>query len=238
MSLLIDKLTFKASSKTLLNAVSFSCKRGEIHGLLGPNGAGKTTLFSLLMGLNFPHSGKISLDNTQITNLTPYERVHAGLSFMPQETCLFLELSVIENIIIALENQPQLCPDHYEKKALSILDELKIKDLATRPAQVLSGGQKRRCEFARLLACNPSYALLDEPFAGVDPLAIADIQEQIKLLAQKNIGVIISDHHVQETLKICHRGSVLYDGEILVTGSPDELKNHSCAQKYYFGSSQ
>lgn len=237
MALEIKQLTFQAGTHLLLEEVSFTCQRGEIHGLLGPNGAGKTTLFSLLMGLNRPTQGKIKCDGQDITSFKPSERVHIGLSFMPQESCLFLELSVLDNIIIALEQKPGKKTSSLKEQALSYLSELNIESLASKKAQVLSGGQKRRCEFARLLACQPAYALLDEPFAGVDPLAIVDIQEQIQLLARKNIGVLISDHHVEETLKICHNGSILFDGKILVTGSPSDLRNHSCAQEHYFGSS-
>ena len=238
MSLSIKHLSYNIKGKELLKDINFVVERGKIHGLLGPNGAGKTTLFSILMGLTSPSKGSVTLDQTDITNFGPHHRVSIGLSFLPQETCLFEELSVLDNILIALETQSFGTKQESIDKALNVLSELNIESLADKKAHLLSGGQKRRCEFARLIACQPAYALLDEPFAGVDPISIADIQQQISILCKKNIGVVISDHHVAETLKICDFATVMYSGEVLLTDRPEIVLEHSLVKKNYLGLNQ
>lgn len=235
MSLNIENISYNINGKNLLQDISFSVERGKIHGLLGPNGAGKTTLFSIIMGLVKPNQGRITLDTATITSFAPHQRVQQGLSFLPQETCLFEDLSVLDNILIALETQNFGTKSQMIDKSMLVLSELNIKNLAHKKCHLLSGGQKRRCEFARLIACQPCYALLDEPFAGVDPISIADIQQQISLLCKKNIGVVISDHHVAETLKICDLATVMYAGEILLTDYPEKVLDHDLVKKNYLG---
>lgn len=236
MSLVIDNLSYQVQKVSLLNNISLTVQRGTIHGLLGPNGAGKTTLFSQIIGLTPMQEGKISLDSIDITKQCASKRIERGLSFLPQHSCLFEEMSVLDNVLVALEAQDlKESQSLLKEKALFVLNEMNISSLALKKAKVLSGGQKRRCEFARLLACKPSYALLDEPFAGVDPLSIKEIAKQIHYLTQKNIGILISDHHVEETLTICSSATVLYQGNILASGSPKEIREDSQVKRLYLG---
>lgn len=237
MALIVDNINYSVGAKKIIDHVSFSCQRGQVHGLLGPNGAGKTTLFSLLMGLSNPQHGSIQLDNRNVTRLSAAQRVDQGLSFLPQESCLFEQMTALDNVIAALELRPSLPSSQHTEQALSLLSELNLEEMAYKKTHLLSGGQKRRLEFARLLACKPRYALLDEPFAGVDPLSISNIGDEIKFLCQKNIGVIISDHNVRETLKICDLATVLFEGRVLVTGHPEDVAQHELVQKNYLGHS-
>ena len=222
--------------KAVLNDVSLSVDRGEVLGLLGPNGAGKTTCFYSIMGLVKPDSGRILLDGNDITGLPMYRRAILGLGYLPQETSIFRGLTVSQNIMAVLEVAE---PD---KKARAerleqLLGEFHIERLRDAPAMALSGGERRRCEIARALAANPSIMLLDEPFAGIDPISIQDIRDLIVALKQRNIGVLITDHNVRETLDIVDRACIIYGGQVLFAGSPEDLVADENVRRLYLGES-
>ena len=228
----VQSIQKKVGQHLLINNLSMELAPGVIHGILGPNGAGKTTFFSLLMGLEKLSTGCISLDERDMTHLTPAQRIHHGLIYLPQEHSLFYELTVHDNLACVLEmrNIPKKNRSELIEKTLQ---ELSIQSLQNKKAIYLSGGQKRRVEFARLLLCSPKYVLLDEPFAGVDPLSIQEIKEQIVMLKNKNIGVLISDHHVQHILDLSERVYLLMGGEIKVQASAESfLKNHFVQEAY------
>ena len=222
--------------RTVLTDVSVSVGRGEVVGLLGPNGAGKTTCFYSVMGLVKPDSGRIMLDGEDITRLPMYRRAILGLGYLPQETSIFRGLSVEKNISAVLELAE---PDRDERQARldELLDEFGLTRLRTSPAMALSGGERRRAEIARALAANPTIILLDEPFAGIDPISIADIRDLVKQLKQRGIGVLITDHNVRETLEIVDRGYIIYDGRVLFAGSPDDLVRDENVRRLYLGES-
>ena len=222
--------------KAVLTDVSLSIDRGEVLGLLGPNGAGKTTCFYSIMGLVKPDSGRILLDGNDITGLPMYRRAILGLGYLPQETSIFRGLTVSQNIMAVLEVAE---PD---KKARAerleqLLGEFHIERLRDAPAMALSGGERRRCEIARALAANPSIMLLDEPFAGIDPISIADIRELVRELRDRDIGVLITDHNVRETLDIVDRACIIYGGQVLFAGSPDDLVRDPNVRRLYLGES-
>src|SRR4051812_11999355 len=222
--------------RSVLSDVSLSVARGEVVGLLGPNGAGKTTCFYSIMGLVKPDSGRILLDGNDITGLPMYRRAILGLGYLPQETSIFRGLTVSQNIMAVLEVAE---PD---KKARAerleqLLGEFHIERLRDAPAMALSGGERRRCEIARALAANPSIMLLDEPFAGIDPISIQDIRELIVALKQRNIGVLITDHNVRETLDIVDRACIIYGGQVLFAGSPEDLVADENVRRLYLGES-
>lgn len=220
--------------RTVLSDVSLSVGRGEVVGLLGPNGAGKTTCFYSIMGLVKPDSGRIMLDGADITGLPMYRRAILGLGYLPQETSIFRGLTVEKNIIAVLELSE---PDKAERAARLefLLDEFGLTRLRDAPAMALSGGERRRCEIARALAATPSIMLLDEPFAGIDPISIADIRDLVKDLKQREIGVLITDHNVRETLDIVDRACIIYDGRVLFAGSPQELVADENVRRLYLG---
>jgi len=220
--------------RTVLSDVSLSVGRGEVVGLLGPNGAGKTTCFYSIMGLVKPDSGRIMLDGADITGLPMYRRAILGLGYLPQETSIFRGLTVEQNIIAVLELAE---PDKAERAARLefLLDEFGLTKLRKAPAMALSGGERRRCEIARALAATPSIMLLDEPFAGIDPISIADIRDLVKDLKQREIGVLITDHNVRETLDIVDRACIIYDGRVLFAGSPQELVADENVRRLYLG---
>lgn len=220
--------------RTVLSDVSLSVGRGEVVGLLGPNGAGKTTCFYSIMGLVKPDSGRIMLDGADITGLPMYRRAILGLGYLPQETSIFRGLTVEQNIIAVLELAE---PDKAERAARLefLLDEFGLTRLRNAPAMALSGGERRRCEIARALAATPSIMLLDEPFAGIDPISIADIRDLVKDLKQRGIGVLITDHNVRETLDIVDRACIIYDGRVLFAGSPQELVADENVRRLYLG---
>lgn len=222
--------------RTVLTDVSVSVGRGEVVGLLGPNGAGKTTCFYSVMGLVKPDSGRIMLDGEDITRLPMYRRAILGLGYLPQETSIFRGLSVEKNISAVLELAE---PDRDARQARldELLDEFGLTRLRTSPAMALSGGERRRAEIARALAANPTIILLDEPFAGIDPISIADIRDLVKQLKQRGIGVLITDHNVRETLEIVDRGYIIYDGRVLFAGSPDDLVRDENVRRLYLGES-
>jgi len=220
--------------KAVLSDVSLGIDRGEVLGLLGPNGAGKTTCFYSIMGLVKPDSGRILLDGKDITGLPMYRRAILGIGYLPQETSIFRGLTVCQNIMAVLEVAE---PDKAARRERleQLLGEFHIEHLRDAPAMALSGGERRRCEIARALAANPSIMLLDEPFAGIDPISIQDIRDLIVALKQRNIGVLITDHNVRETLDIVDRACIIYGGQVLFAGSPEDLVADENVRRLYLG---
>ena len=222
--------------RVVLSDVSMSVGRGEVVGLLGPNGAGKTTSFYSVMGLVKPDAGRIMLDGDDITSLPMYRRAILGLGYLPQETSIFRGLTVEKNILAVLElAEPD--PKARGQRLDQLLDEFGLTRLRDAPAMALSGGERRRAEIARALAADPSIMLLDEPFAGIDPISIADIRDLVGQLKQRGIGVLITDHNVRETLDIVDRAYIIYDGRVLFTGSPEELVADANVRRLYLGES-
>jgi lipopolysaccharide export system ATP-binding protein len=220
--------------RVVLSDVSLSVGKGEVVGLLGPNGAGKTTCFYSVMGLVKPDAGRIMLDGVDITPLPMYRRAILGLGYLPQETSIFRGLTVAKNISAVLELSE---PDKHARaeRLDKLLDEFGLTRLRDAPAMALSGGERRRAEIARALAADPSIMLLDEPFAGIDPISIADIRDLVKELKTRNIGVLITDHNVRETLDIVDRASIIYDGRVLFAGSPADLVADANVRRLYLG---
>ena len=220
--------------RAVLHDVSLSVSRGEVVGLLGPNGAGKTTCFYSVMGLVVPDAGRILLDHADITHLPMYRRAILGLGYLPQETSIFRGLTVEQNIWAVLEMAE---PDKAARSARleQLLDEFGLTGLRSSPAMALSGGERRRCEIARALAADPSIMLLDEPFAGIDPISIADIRDLVKDLKRRDIGVLITDHNVRETLDIVDRACIIYDGQVLFQGTPEALVADKDVRRLYLG---
>jgi lipopolysaccharide export system ATP-binding protein len=222
--------------KAVLSDVSLGVDRGEVLGLLGPNGAGKTTCFYSIMGLVKPDSGRILLDGQDITGLPMYRRAILGLGYLPQETSIFRGMTVAQNIMAVLEVAE---PDRKarEERLDQLLAEFHIERLRDSPAMALSGGERRRCEIARSLAASPSIMLLDEPFAGIDPISIQDIRDLIRDLKKRDIGVLITDHNVRETLDIVDRACIIYGGQVLFAGSPQDLVADENVRRLYLGES-
>ena len=220
--------------RAVLSDVSLSVGRGEVVGLLGPNGAGKTTCFYSVMGLVRPDAGRIMLDGEDITSLPMYRRAILGIGYLPQETSIFRGMTVEQNIMAVLEMvEPEADARHETLDRL--LDEFGLTKLRSSPAMALSGGERRRCEIARALAASPSIVLLDEPFAGIDPLSIADIRDLVCQLRERGIGVLITDHNVRETLDIVDRACIIYDGQVLFAGSPEDLVAAANVRRLYLG---
>jgi lipopolysaccharide export system ATP-binding protein len=220
--------------RTVVKQVSVELKQGEIVGLLGPNGAGKTTTFYMVVGLVKPDEGDIFLDDQIITALPMYKRAQLGIGYLPQEASIFRKLSVEDNIRAVLE-MTKLSVEAQKDKLESLLSEFRLTHVRKSPGDVLSGGERRRTEIARALAVDPKFILLDEPFAGIDPIAVEDIQLIVEQLKFKNIGILISDHNVQETLSITDRAYLLYDGNILKSGTAEELASDEQVRKLYLG---
>jgi lipopolysaccharide export system ATP-binding protein len=220
--------------KIVVNKTSLTVNQGEIVGLLGPNGAGKTTTFYMIVGMIRPNGGKISLDNKEITKIPMYKRARLGIGYLPQEASVFRRLSVCENIMGVLE-QTKIPRIRRKEKMEQLLEELRVSHLCKSLGYMLSGGERRRVEIARTLAIEPDFILLDEPFAGVDPIAIEDIQEVVYELKSKGYGILITDHSVRETLRITDRAYIMANGEILVHGSADDLAKDEHARKIYLG---
>jgi lipopolysaccharide export system ATP-binding protein len=220
--------------RIVLSDVSLSVGHGEVVGLLGPNGAGKTTCFYSVMGLVKPDSGRIMLDGDDITGLPMYRRAILGLGYLPQETSIFRGLSVEKNILAVLELSEPDKPTR-QQRLETLLDEFGLTRLRDAPAMALSGGERRRAEIARALAADPTIMLLDEPFAGIDPISIADIRDLVKALKERGIGVLITDHNVRETLDIVDRAYIIYDGRVLFAGSPSELVADANVRRLYLG---
>lgn len=232
----LEVLNLKKSygTKTVLKDVSLNLSKGEVVGLLGPNGAGKTTLFYTIVGLIKADNGKIKLGNKDITSLPMYVRAKMGIGYLPQENSIFRGMTVEENILSVLEIIERDKKQRV-KKLKALLEEFSIEHIRKSQALALSGGERRRVEIARTLACNPSFILLDEPFAGVDPIAVNDIMSMVKHLKNREIGILITDHNVRETLKIVDRAYIVYDGNILMSGTPKEIKDHKEVQRVYLG---
>ena len=224
----------KYNGRTVVNDVSFDVHQGEIVGLLGPNGAGKTTSFYQMVGLVKPESGRVFLNNTDITAFPMYKRAKMGIGYLPQEASVFRKLSVEENILAVLE-MTKLNKEEQKEKLEILLNEFRLQHVRKNNGDTLSGGERRRTEIARALAVDPRFILLDEPFAGVDPIAVEDIQEIIAKLKYKNIGILITDHNVNETLSICDRAYLLIDGSIFKHGTAEELANDEHVRRLYLG---
>jgi lipopolysaccharide export system ATP-binding protein len=235
MQLRADNLIKKYKSRTVVKGVSVNVEQGEIVGLLGPNGAGKTTTFYMIVGLIKPNSGRIYLDNEDITSQAMYKRAHMGVGYLPQEASVFRKLSVEENITAVLQMQKGLSKTEQRDRLETLLDEFGLNHVRKNRGDLLSGGERRRTEIARALASNPNFILLDEPFAGVDPIAVEDIQSIVAKLKEKNIGILITDHNVQETLSITDRAYLLFEGNILKAGTAEELANDEEVRRVYLG---
>lgn len=221
--------------RRVVDHVSISLDSGEVVGLLGPNGAGKTTTFYMTVGLIRPNAGSVLLDDRDITMFPMYQRARSGVGYLPQEASIFRKLTVRDNLMAILETLP-LSRSEQAAKADALLEELGIRRLAGQKASVLSGGERRRLEISRALATDPAFILLDEPFAGVDPLAVMDIQHIIKHLAHRSIGVMISDHNVRETLGVCDRAYILSSGRVVESGPPSVIAESPTARRLYLGS--
>ncbi|HPR06130.1 MAG TPA: LPS export ABC transporter ATP-binding protein [Denitromonas sp.] len=235
MSLLkVTGLRKKYRARTVVHDVSFDVGSGEVVGLLGPNGAGKTTCFYMIVGLVAADGGEITLDDQVLTHLPIHERARLGLSYLPQEMSVFRKLTVAENIQAVLELQ-NLPAGEVTKRLDELLNELGIAHLRDNTAVSLSGGERRRCEIARALATSPRLILLDEPFAGVDPIAVLDIQKIIRYLKERGIGVLITDHNVRETLGICERAFIINAGEVLASGTPTDIVTNDQVRRVYLG---
>lgn len=224
--------TFKG--RNVVDGVSLRVDRGQVVGLLGPNGAGKTTTFYMIVGLERPNRGRITIDNQDVTAMPMYKRSRFGIGYLPQEASIFRKLSVEDNLMAILETTPRTkaeCKDKME----SLLEEFHVTHVRKRKGSELSGGERRRVEIARSLSTDPSFILLDEPFAGVDPIAVADIQGIIAYLKERGIGVLITDHNVRETLSIVDKAYILNEGHILLSGDSETIANSEVARKFYLG---
>ncbi|RAK52796.1 LPS export ABC transporter ATP-binding protein [Phenylobacterium deserti] len=234
--LVVDRVSKAYHGRQVVNGVSLTLARGEVVGLLGPNGAGKTTSFYMITGLVPADAGRILLDGKDITSEPMYQRARMGVGYLPQETSIFRGLTVAENVMAVAELR-ESSRKKAQEMVRSILEELHIDHLRDSPAIALSGGERRRVEIARALASEPSFLLLDEPFAGIDPLAIADIREMIGYLKQRGIGILITDHNVRETLDIIDRASIIAAGQVLFDGSPEEVLQDAEVRRVYLGDS-
>ncbi len=230
----LEKLVKSYQGKRVVDSVSLSTRSGSVVGLLGPNGAGKTTTFYMTVGMIKPDAGKVFLDGEDITGLPMYQRARKGVGYLPQEASVFKKLSVKENILVILETRSMSKPDQHKKTDM-LLKELGIAHLADRKAGVLSGGERRRLEISRALATDPSFILLDEPFAGIDPLAVSDIKQIIVHLKKRGIGVLISDHNVRETLEVCDKAYILNQGKLIESGTPEKIAESETARQFYLG---
>ncbi len=234
MILKAENIQKKYGKRTVVKGVSFNVRQGEIVGLLGPNGAGKTTSFYMIVGLIKPNGGRVFLAEEDITKLPMYKRAQMGIGYLPQEVSVFRKLSVEDNIAAILEMM-KLTKKEQKKKLEDLIEEFGLQQVRKNLGHNLSGGEKRRTEIARALASNPKFILLDEPFAGVDPIAVEDIQTIVSKLKDKNIGILITDHNVQETLSITDRAYLLFEGEILKAGTAEELAADEQVRRVYLG---
>lgn len=234
MKIQANNLVKQYGSRKVVDNVSIEVEQGSIVGLLGPNGAGKTTTFYMIVGLEKPDAGQVLIDDKDITHMPMYKRALAGIGYLPQEASVFSSLTVEENILAILE---AVEPSHERRlaKMQELIAEFHIEHIRKSLGSALSGGERRRVEIARSLATNPAFILLDEPFAGIDPIAVADIQTMVGHLAQRGIGVLITDHNVRETLSIVDNAYILNNGEILVAGDSEMVANDSTARKFYLG---
>lgn len=221
--------------RQILESVDMEVSSGEVVGLLGPNGAGKTTAFYMIVGLIKPDGGNVMLDDLDITTLPMHARARLGVGYLPQEASVFRKLSVADNIMAVLEIRKGLKKKQRKIKLEQLLEELQIGHIRDSQGISLSGGERRRVEIARALATEPAFILLDEPFAGVDPLSVLEIQRIVTHLTERDIGVLITDHNVRETLGICQRAYILHDGQVIVSGTPEEVLHNEAARKVYLG---
>ena len=235
MILRTDNLVKKYNNRTVVKGVSVEVKQGEIVGLLGPNGAGKTTTFYMTVGLIKPFSGKVFLDNEDITQFPMYKRAQLGIGYLAQEASVFRQLSVEDNISSVMQIKKDMTKEQQAEKLESLLDEFGLQHIRKSKGIQLSGGERRRTEIARALAVDPKFILLDEPFAGVDPIAVEDIQRIVAKLKNKNIGVLITDHNANETLSITDRAYLVFEGSVLKAGTPEELANDEVVRSHYLG---
>ncbi|TVR77603.1 MAG: LPS export ABC transporter ATP-binding protein [Chitinophagaceae bacterium] len=234
MELRAENLAKSYKGRKVVDNVSVNVKQGEIVGLLGPNGAGKTTSFYMIVGLITPDEGEVYLDRQNIKKLPMYKRARLGVGYLPQEASIFRKMSVEDNITSVLE-MTNLSKKEQRDKMESLLEEFGLNHVRKSPGDVLSGGERRRTEIARALAVDPKFILLDEPFAGIDPIAVEDIQQVVEKLKFRNIGILITDHNVQETLSITDRAYLLFEGKILKAGTPEELAADEQVRTYYLG---
>jgi len=234
MQLRAENIIKKYRSRIVVNGVSVAVDQGEIVGLLGPNGAGKTTSFYMMVGLVKPNGGKVFLDTQEITDMPMYKRAQMGVGYLAQEASIFRKLSVEDNILAVLQ-MTGLSKQSQQEKLESLLDEFGLQHIRKNRGDLLSGGERRRTEIARALATDPKFILLDEPFAGVDPIAVEDIQHIVSKLKKKNIGILITDHNVHETLSITDRAYLLFEGSILKAGTAEELASDEQVRKVYLG---
>lgn len=230
-----DRLAKKFKEREVVRDVSLSINRGEIVGLLGPNGAGKTTCFYMIVGLIRADSGEIYLNEHQLTGLPIHERARRGLSYLPQDSSIFRTLSVEENIIAILETRRELSSQEKKSKLEELLGEFNIAHIRNNKGMSLSGGERRRTEIARTLATDPEYILLDEPFAGVDPISVSDIKAIIQQLKARNIGILLTDHNVRETLDICEKAYIVSEGHIIAQGNAEAILNDAKVREVYLG---
>jgi lipopolysaccharide export system ATP-binding protein len=233
-TLSLNKLVKTYNGRPVVNSVNLNIEDSSVVGLLGPNGAGKTTTFYITIGIIKADKGRVLLDDEDITSYPMYLRARRGVGYLPQETSIFRKLTVKQNIMAILEILP-ISKSEQKERTYMLLDELGIKQLAEQKANLLSGGERRRLEIARSLATNPSFILLDEPFAGIDPLAVIDIKKIIWHLKKRGIGILISDHNVRETLEVCDKAYILNDGKIIESGSPQKIATSETARRIYLG---
>ncbi len=236
MLLRTDTLVKKYKQRTVVKGVSIEVNQGEIVGLLGPNGAGKTTTFYMIVGLIKPFSGHVYLDNEEITKFPMYKRAQIGIGYLAQEASVFRQMSVEDNIYSVMQFKKDFTKEQRVEKLESLLDEFGLQHIRKSKGIQLSGGERRRCEIARALAIDPKFILLDEPFAGVDPIAVEDIQRVVAKLKTKNIGVLITDHNANETLSITDRAYLVFEGQLLKSGTPEELASDPVVRSHYLGS--
>lgn len=234
MVITTDNLVKIYNTRHVVDGVSISVEQGSVVGLLGPNGAGKTTTFYMIVGIEKPDAGTVMLDGKDISSMPMYERARAGIGYLPQEASIFSKMTVEDNVMAILETT-DLNASEREAKMNALLDEFRLNHVRKSEGKALSGGERRRVEIARALATDPAFILLDEPFAGIDPIAVADIQGMIAHLAQRGIGVLITDHNVRETLSIVDKAYILAEGHILLHGDSETIVNDPVARKYYLG---
>lgn len=234
MYIATDNLIKTYKDRNVVDGVSLRVDKGEVVGLLGPNGAGKTTTFYMIVGLERPNHGTIVINDEEVTDMPMYRRAAFGIGYLPQEASVFRKLTVEDNLMAILETTKLTAPER-QAKTESLLEEFNLGHVRKRLGSQLSGGERRRVEIARALATDPTFILLDEPFAGVDPIAVAEIQEVISYLKKRGIGVLITDHNVRETLSIVDRAYILNEGKILIEGSADTIANSDIAKKFYLG---
>jgi len=232
--LVVENLRKSYKARTVVQDISLTIKSGEVIGLLGPNGAGKTTSFYMMVGLVALDEGRILLDGVDLSHMPIHMRARMGLSYLPQEASIFRKLTVAENILAILELQ-DMTEEQMHEKLESLLEDLHITHIRDSAAVSLSGGERRRVEIARCLASNPSFVLLDEPFAGIDPIAVIDIQQIVRFLSSRNIGVLITDHNVRETLGICDRAYIVNQGHVFASGIPSEIVANESVREVYLG---